>query len=221
MAKRLVFVPIKSGSPFVKNVPITFTWVSGQALSQVQKCIRSLHDAAKKEQNIDPILEVSTKSDSPLGVCLSAFNLRFRAPNGQEMSVECAFQGSKVFERGGPYTDLYYVTSRQAKKDERLRNSGRLIGFNFLGEEFPTDPPTAFYDWLYLQALHQEHNAQLAQELLDYNGFTDIAFNPEKSLNCQARSAALYVALYYIGEIEKVIQSKEYYFNLIGAKSTE
>lgn len=31
--------------------------------------------------------------------------------------------------------------------------------------------------------------------LLEYDGFTDIEFNPQKSLNCQAKAAALYVSL--------------------------
>jgi hypothetical protein len=55
-------------------------------------------------------------------------------------------------------------------------------------------PPTAFYDWLYLRALARLDAATL-QQLRERDGFTDIAFNPERSLNCQARSAALYVAL--------------------------
>ena len=68
--------------------------------------------------------------------------------------------------------------------------SGRLIGFNLLGEEWPIEPPTCFYDWLYISALIQHPDA--VQELLNFHAFSDIAFNPEKSLNCQARSAAVF-----------------------------
>ena len=50
-----------------------------------------------------------------------------------------------------------------------------------------------FYDWLYIRALAQ--NSELALSLMEYNAFTDIAFNPKKSINCQANSAALFVSL--------------------------
>ena len=69
-----------------------------------------------------------------------------------------------------------------------------LIGNNIAaGQAYPTEPKTAFYDWLYLTALRQ--NPERAAVLLEYDGFTDIEFNPQKSLNCQAKAAALYVSL--------------------------
>jgi hypothetical protein len=216
MATRPVFVPDYAQPPFVKEVMVDFTWYSGFAKSQAQKSISSLHLEAKR-QGIEPILEISSKSTQRLGMDLSAFNLMIKVEGHQGMSVECAFQGSKVFEGGGPFSDLYTVSSREAKKDDRIRNSGDLIRFNFLGEDFPTKPLTAFYDWLYLKALSQ--NGTLASQLLRYNGFTDIAFNPEKSINCQARSAALFVALSQIGEIDEIVKDKRYYLELITQKS--
>lgn len=62
-------------------------------------------------------------------------------------------------------------------------------------------PRTAFYDWLYINALIE--NPQLAEKLNGYDGFTDIAFNPDKGINCQARSAALYVSLAKLGVLEQ------------------
>ncbi len=215
MAVRPVFVPDYCQYPFVIEIPVEFSWHSGFSKSQVQKSISSLHAAAKRH-DIDPVLEISSKSMQPLGISLSAFNLMLTFKGHQAMSVECAFQGSKVFERGGPYTDLYAVSSREAKKDDRLRNSGNVIGFTFWGEDFPTKPLTAFYDWLYLKALQQ--NKSLAEQLLQYKGFTDIAFNPERSLNCQARSAALFVALSQMGEIDKVSDDKSYYLDLLSER---
>ncbi|MDN5802520.1 MAG: hypothetical protein L0H34_08495, partial [Psychrobacter sp.] len=38
-------------------------------------------------------------------------------------------------------------------------------------------------------------NSNLKEEALNYNAFTDIEFNPKKSINCQAYSLALYVSL--------------------------
>ena len=217
MANRPIFTPDFNGFPFVETVDIEFKWYSGFAKSQMQKTIVSLHEAAEK-QGIAPVLEISRKSASRLGVSLSAFILTLETPRGQKMSVECAYQGSKVFENGGPYHDLYSVSSRSAKTDERLRNSGKLIAFNFCGEDFPIEPKTAFYDWLYITALCQKKK-DLMQQLESFLGFSDIVFNPNRSLNCQARAAALFVSLSKNGLIdEQIFSDKDYYFELMTDK---
>jgi hypothetical protein len=212
MATRPIFAPSFSGFPFVKRVLVDFDWYPGFSKTQAQKSIASLRHAAAK-QGISSVLEISSKSPDPLGVSLSALNLMLNIAETPPMSVECAYQGSKVFERGGPYTDLYSVPSRVAKTDERLRNSGDLTAFRLLGQEHPIYPPTAFYDWLYVTALSQ--NAELAAKLLGFEGFSDITFNPKRSINCQAHSAALYVSLHRAGVIERVATDREYYINLI------
>jgi hypothetical protein len=193
MAKRPIFIPRTSGSLLVVAMPIEFLWHPGMSKSQKQKSIRSLHDAAKQARGIERILEISSKSEEELGVRLSAFNLMLRTSSGLSASVEVLFQGSKVFSRGGPFTDIYRKTSREAKKDERLRGSGHLIAFRYDNRDWPLNPQTVFYDWLYLSALRQ--NTSLSEKLLEYDGFSDIEFNPEKSINCQAASAALYKSL--------------------------
>ena len=111
MAKRPIFTPDFSGFPYVKTVDVEFKWHPGFAKSQLQKSIASLHTAAKKLKKTSPILEISSKSTSHLGALLSAFNLSLKTQEGQRMSVECAYQGSKVFENGGPYHELYSVSS--------------------------------------------------------------------------------------------------------------
>lgn len=78
-----------------------------------------------------------------IGKELSAFNLK-TIYEGKKISVECAFQGSKVFEKGGPYTDLYMKPSIEAKKDRRLRESGKLIKFVYKNEEYPLEPKDFF-----------------------------------------------------------------------------
>ncbi|MDP9317212.1 MAG: hypothetical protein M3R24_41210 [Chloroflexota bacterium] len=206
MARRPIFVPRPEGSPFVQEIHLTFEWFPGFAKSQAQRSIRSLHEAAA-EQGLEPVLEISSKSFEELGVKLSAFNLTLRLADGRAVNVEAAFQGSKVFEGGTSYPDLYSATGREAKTDERIRNSGNLERFNFLGAEWPLVPRTGFYDWLYITALHQ--NPSLAKRILEYKAFSDIAFNPDKSLNCQARSAALYVALHSRGLIPGALASRE------------
>ncbi len=214
MANRPIFTPDFNGFPYVDTVDVEFKWYPGFAKSQMQKTILSLHEAAEK-QGIAPILEISSKSASRLGVSLSAFNLSLETENGQKMSVECAYQGSKVFENGGPYDELYFGSSKSAKTDERLQNSGELIGFNFCGEDFPIEPKTAFYDWLYITALYQKKK-YLMPQLASYQGFSDIVFNPSKSLNCQARAAALYVSLSKSGLMNKqIISDKDYYIDIL------
>lgn len=214
MANRPIFTPDFNGFPYVDTVDIEFKWHPGFAKSQMQKSILSLHEAAEKH-GIAPILEISRKSESRLGISLSAFILSLETESGRKMSVECAYQGSKVFENGGPYDDLYSVSSRDAKTDERLQTSGELIGFNFCGEDFLTEPKTAFYDWLYITALYQKKK-DMMQQLERFKGFSDIVFNPKRSFNCQARAAALYVSLSKNGLMDKqIISDKDYFIDIL------
>ena len=194
MARRPVFIPDLTGPPYFKSIDVEFQWFSGFSRTQSTKTINSLHEAVER-QGISPVLEISSKSALELGVSLSAFELSLATPSGSAMSVECAYQGSKVFEEGGPFHDLYTVSSREAKADPRLRNSGEVRAFDFLGERFPIEPQTAFYDWLYITALTQK-DPPVAEALERFRGFSDIAFNPKRSINCQARAVAVFVALH-------------------------
>lgn len=193
MAIRPVFISNDDGSHLVKSELVHFEYYSGFSIQQKQRSIDELHLSIKKEFGLNNILEVSSKSKIELGVKLSAFNLEINDKN-RKYSVECAFQGSKVFENGGPFLDILDKTSREAKKDERLTTSGNLIGFNFYSTSWGLTPPTAFYDWLYINTLNS--HKELHKELLNYNAFTDIEFNPKKSLNCQAYSLAMFVSIY-------------------------
>ena len=205
MAVRPVFVPITSNEEFVRIINVTFEWFAGMTKAQKQKTIISLHQAAENDHNISPILEISTKSPDDLGIKLSAFNLSITLESGLKSSVESIFQGSKVFEHGGPFPDLYFQPPRDARKDSRLLESGKLVGFKFKKECWPLEPPTIFYDWIYLTALDQ--NPGIAKILTTFKGFTDIEFNPNKSINCQAHSAALYVALLNLDLLKQAFTS--------------
>jgi hypothetical protein len=182
------------------------------SIKQVQKSVVSLHEAAVRQLRVDNVLEISTKSLDPVGVKLSAFNLMINSRN-RSYSVECAFQASKVFEHGGPYVDLLLATSKDAKLDPRLKSSGHLKGFKFYNLSWKLEPRTAFYDWLYINALHK--HPDLASEVLKYRAFSDIVFNPEKSVNCQAHSAALYVALHERSMLQEVLKDRDAYLDAI------
>jgi hypothetical protein len=215
MAKRPVFAPGSDRETLVKEIDFSISWHSGFAPSQKKKNINALHNAAARSGYM-PLLEVSTKSDDPFGQRLSAFNLKIETDDYGVIPLECAYQGSKIFAHGGPYSDLYFSDGRAAKKDIRLTSSGRLIGFDFLGIRFPLEPMTAFYDWLYVTSLAPRRETFFAQ-LDRYAGFTDIEFNPEKSINCQARSCALFVALMRTSSLEAAVRSPDAFIELLRA----
>ncbi|OOS07246.1 hypothetical protein SAMN02745664_10568 [Moraxella cuniculi DSM 21768] len=206
MAKRPVYTPCINGDTLVEVKLVEFKFYSGLSLVQKQASIRSLHEAfLQSSTEVKYILEVSSKSEDSLGRSLSAFNLMITNPSGKRYSVEQAYQSSKVFEKGGPFVDLMNesVSSRQAKKDERLSTSGELLQFVWLGNrQWDLNPKTAFYDWLYVNALNQ--NKHLHDELLQFTAFTDIEFNPKNSINCQAYAVALFVCLHKRGLMDKI-----------------
>ena len=209
MAERPVFVPVMSGTTLDRTWDISFQWFPGMHFTQAQKSIDSLHEAAKQRMKVDKVLEISSKSKNPKGVKLSAFNLMIHTKKyNKSFSVECAYQSAKVFEHGGPYKDIREKTSKEAKLDPRLKNSGKLLKFHLFEVDWGLEPKTAFYDWLYINALHEE--PVLSEYVLQHRAFSDIAFNPDRSLNCQAYSAALYVALHERGLLTpQVLKRKE------------
>lgn len=212
MANRPVFIPYLDDHVGVNELMLDFEWFPGMAKSQKQKSIRSLHNAASFK-GYSPILEISSKSELELGSQLSAFNLQVTTKvKSLTFTVETAFQGSKVFEKGGPFRDLIGLNSRAAKKDIRLRESGRLVRFEFFGKEFPLVPRTYFYDWVYINALEQ--NKELAKQLMDFKGFSDIEFNPSRSINCQAYSAALYLSLVMNNKLDDALASPDRFLEL-------
>jgi hypothetical protein len=213
MAERPIFVPSPDSPELVKEIFCELEWNPGFAPIQKEKNIAALHASAAK-RGFSPLLEVSTKSDSPLGRHLSAFNLKVRTWKFGEIPMECAFQGSKVFERGGPYTDLYIgAEPKDARRDTRLQESGRLIGFKFEGVSFPLEPKTAFYDWLYINGIFPGWKQFAA--LKQYAGFTDIEFNPYRSVNCQARSCALFVTLISKDILERAVASQDAFIEVL------
>jgi len=193
---------------------VEFQWHAGMAASQRRKCVAELHESAKKKGICRFPLEVSSKSIIELGSQLSAFNLTVKTSKHQKkFTVESAYQSSKKFENGGPYIDLLFGPSLAAKKDERLKTSGRLVEFSFFGETWPLEPQTAFYDWLYLNALQK--NRQAVTGLDEFDAFTDIEFNPKKSINCQAYSVALFKSLLGRGLLKDALDSKDAFLNIM------
>lgn len=194
MAERTFFIP-RDSFPYFEEKTVIFEYFPGFALSQQQKSINSMHDAIAKTWSIGSVLEVSTKSESAVGVALSAFNLMLYS-KGHGATVESVYQSSKVFTKGGPYLDIALKSSMDAKKDERLKSSGDLLHFEHMGAIWPLVQSPNFYDFLYISALCQ---SSLVAQIDDYEAFSDFAYSTRigkakkgKSWNCQARSIAIF-----------------------------
>lgn len=115
--------------------------------------------------------------------------------------------------------DLREKSPRDAKKDSRLFESGKLIRFE-LGElTFETEPKTYFYNWLYINALAKDH--ELSKAVLQYDAFTDIEFNPQRSINCQAEAAAVYKGLFLAGKLAEALRDKESFREVVYGRSEE
>ena len=153
-----------------------------------------------------------------LGRVLSAFNLKINIRDDYFVSLESAFQGSKKFENGGPFVDLYGLDGSKIKADERLKESGKLIGFEFNGKFWNNRPKTAFYDYLYITSTSKMAN--VATLLEPFSGFSDIEFNQNKSINCQARSCALYVSLTKRGILDRILKDKEMFLDYLSRDSS-
>lgn len=213
MANRPVFISDPNGMTPYKVEHLDFKYYSGFNISQKRKSIESLHNEYLKKYPKGNILEISSYSSCPLGVQLSAFNLKVMGKEGRLYSVESIFQSSKVFERGGPFTDILFKTSLEAKKDERLKSSGNLIGFKFHNVNYPIEPKTFFYNWIYLNVLN--FHPELWEQIITYNAFTDIGFNPQKQYNCQAESVAIFVGLIQRKKFKESMKSLENFLHYV------
>lgn len=192
MATRPIFIPTTNGTQLFETRNFEFLWHPGFAESQKRKNIHALHGAAANA-GLRRVLEISTKSEEEVGRRLSAFSLKYQL--GEKIiPMESLYQGSKVFTGGGPYDDIYFKTPIEAKRDPRLRTSGSIVRFKIEGEEYPSSPSNAFYDWIYIRCLYQ-HEEFLLRNLSSVDGFSDIEFNPDRSINCQARALAVLMSL--------------------------
>lgn len=193
----------------VQRANFDFTFNPGFSVTQKKKNVLALHESIGKKT-----LEVSTKSGESLGVMLSAFNLKL---DGRPF--ECVFQASKQYSEGGPYLDLLDVYPKAAKRDERHQTSGKLKVFVYNGEEFALEPKTFFYDYMYIKAVKQSISKEDIIRVKEYDYFTDIEFNPNRSVNCQAKSVAIIKAmLEKFGEIPDLNrQDFDLFYNLISA----
>lgn len=202
MATRPVF-EIGYSAPYYFEQPIDFVWNKGLNINQKRKNVIALHESYTTKFPTKYILEISSKSLQEDGLPLSAFKLQKFVPSLRKaLPVENIYQGGKIFENGGPCLDMYDMTAREAKKDERLHSLGLVTGFYYEGQIYPNEYYDAFYNWIYINALTE--NPSLSVPLLNYDAFTDIEYNPKTGTSCQVRSAAIFVSLTKLGKLDVV-----------------
>lgn len=213
MAKRLLFSAINLGGNItVLRKEIEFKWAGGFA--KIQKIRRLENFKANLLPSInEKHMEISSGSDTVLGKSLSAFNLSFKSGDLKGFTVESVYQGSKIMDTGGPYQELYNQPSIVTKKDPRIRSAEKLIGFRLLEDDWPTTPPTGFYNYLYFLALLQ--NKMLINPAIKYEYFSDLEFNHEKAISCQAESLAIFFACIRVNLAEDILSDKSYFLNFI------
>lgn len=207
MAERSVFIS-QDAYPFFEEVRVQFDYFPGFALSQKRKSQIGLHQNFLRAYPRERVLEVSSASLYSLGAALSAMNLKKQTSSGVT-SVESAFQSSRIYgENGeiGPFPEWLFLPGKECKKAVKERSMGlRSYRYRFDGLDFgaPEHCISLFYNFLYLNALCEQENRETAEKLTASacTAFTDLA---TVSLNCQARSCAIYVSLVRNGLIHLV-----------------
>lgn len=214
MAERSVFKS-KCVYPYFEEIKVSIDWFGGFALSQKRKCEIGLHQNFLRKYPESKVLEISSASTLSLGNNLSAMNLSKRTERGIT-TVESAFQSSRIYENGlesiGPFPEYTFLTGRECKKLVKEASKGMISKkYYFDGMTFyaPVHHISLFYDFLYINALLEPENQEICKKLLEegYTVFSDLA---TKSLNCQARSAAIFIGLVQAGKIEEVKDFESY-----------
>ena len=214
MAEKSVFIS-KTEYPFFEEIYVNIDWFGGFAMSQKRKCQIGLHQNFLMAYPDKKVLEISSTSLMSLGSRLSAMNLSKRTQKGLT-TVESAFQSSRIYDDGmrtvGPFPAYLFLPGRECKKLVKEASKGmHSCRYEFDGMSFyaPAWHISQFYDFLYLNALLEPENEEVRELLIKegYTAFTDLA---TKSLNCQARSAAIFVGLIRAGLINEVRDYSSY-----------
>lgn len=212
-AERPVFLSTADPARPVDSRLLRFRWFPGRSGDQKRRCIESLHDRVRAELiGVERIMEVSRSSVDHAGRALSAFNLALQLPEAGRVTVECAYQCAKVFDSGGPFPELLELPPDTVRRRLAGHSASSFRGFHLLGRDWPTEPDTLFYDWLYASALLD--NPQLMGKALAFQAYSDIAFNPRRSRACQARALARAVSLQRAGVLERALRSPDCFAEL-------
>lgn len=200
MAARPVFLT-NQNKPYFSEYNVNFVYNNGFAPCQKKKNIIAIHNAFHKDNSDKKVLEISSKSFDEIGVKLSAFNLMLYVESlGKSMPVEIMYHSGKIYKDSGRHLEILNMTPKESKKYLYQNKFGLIEYFVFENQRVEVDDFCDFYNWLYIKALLE--NEYISSELLKYEAFTDVEYNPSRSKNCQARSAAMFVSLYKQNKIQ-------------------
>ena len=133
------------------------------------------------------------------------FEVMEQAPFFRRVNIDFTFYNGFSFQQKQRCIRSLHRSYREVTGNDRILEVGSL--FQWSEENSPINPPTYFFDWLYVNTLHQ--NPELAEEVVKYKAFTDIEFNPARQINCQAEAAAIYVGLRNSGKLEEALKDKD------------
>ena len=152
------------------------------------------HDPAGAPADLR-VLEISSRSDEPLGRSLSAMRLRAAdTDDDRSLPVESVYQAAKCYGESGPDERPLPNGFDAKRRDRERRGSGPLTGFRHGGTFWPAASGSAFYDRLWIKAAGTAA-ANPTRNLHDYAAFSDQFHRPGQSVACQARTAAMLVGL--------------------------
>ena len=207
-AVRPVFLPGRCGDEPVMTQNVRFRWFPGLALAQQRLSIEALHEQALSQHpELGAVLEVSTRSDQPAGRALSAFNLSLKLPRIGLVALESAYQCAKVHADGGPWPELIGQDPMTVRRRLATYRDSPLLGFRLFDQSWPLVPCSLFYDWIYAHALCS--HPDLLEQARAFSAFTDIAFNPKRSLACQAGALARVIFLLERDLLDQALASPE------------
>ena len=164
--------------------------------------VQSLHERFSHIYPDKKVLEVSGTSEDELGRKIRSEILEKKIPSLDiKAPVANVYRGSCLFEKGGPYPELYGLSPQKAKNDRRLKEKGSLVHYSYEDTKYTKRPRAAFYYWIYINALLE--NRELAEQVVKYDAFSDISCSPGGKPFGAARGAAIFTALSRMGLLEQ------------------
>lgn len=153
---------------------------------------------------------------------------RFKISDSRITNIELDIKGKgkitmDISDRLVRENDAYYLEPISDNPRElksllkafmKANKNAKLSHFAYKGEIFETNAGVVnsesyFYDFLYFRALLENFSQSEIRQILQYNIFTDIEFNHKVSINCQARSCALYCYALFNDKVDFYMESRE------------
>ena len=150
-------------------------------------------------------LEISSRSPDKIGRELSPMFLMTTDDSGRTFPVESAYMAARDYGSGPAEPMASGFAAKTA--DKRRRNRGPLKRFIWNRLEWAPEAACAFYEWLWIRATSKSQRRYL-QEFASY---TDMFSRGWDGDPCQARAAAVAVALEDAARLNAALSSEGTY----------